>query len=293
LTASKQESSPPSNVAIAHSSAPLHSGRRPRLLIADDHVLVAEAIKNLLEPEFQVVGILSDGRQLLESTDGLRPDLVLLDISMPLLNGLEAGEQIKAKKRAIKLIYVTASDSAVVAAEAFRRGASGYVLKQDEIAELIIAVRQVVRGGSYLASGINRDEFGYHLRMGTKHSSAAKLTTRQREILQLLAEGKRAKEIGYILNIKQGTVSFHKYKIMEALGITTNAGLLEYAISHGITGRSDPPPQIGRHPRQTPRRNSFGHNGFERFKENRRTSKVRMPGLQFVAIDNETMHGRR
>src|ERR1700760_4183619 len=114
---------------MAPGSASLHSRRRPRLLIAADHLLIAEAFKKLLEPEFQVVGILSDGRQLLEFIDGLRPDLVLLDISMPLLNGLDAGEEIKAKQRAIKLIYVTVSKSPVIAAEAFRRGASGYVLK--------------------------------------------------------------------------------------------------------------------------------------------------------------------
>ena len=233
------------DVASVHNSASLHSSRRSRILIADDHVMIAEAFKKLLEPEFKVVGIVADGRQLLSSIGGIQPDLVLLETSMPLLNGLDAGEQIKAMKRSIKLLYVTASDSARIAAEAFRRGASGYLLKQDEIAELIIAARYVVRGGSYLSPGIDRDEFGFHLRLGTEYSTAGKLTSRQREILQLLVEGKGAKEIGYLLKIKPGTVSFHKYRMMDALGITTNAGLIGFAFTHGLTSRIAPPPQTG------------------------------------------------
>jgi DNA-binding NarL/FixJ family response regulator len=229
----------PSHIVMAPSSASLYSGRRPRILIADDHVLIAEAIKNLLQPEFQIVGVVSDGQQLLENVDRLKPDLVLLDISMPILNGLDAGEQIKAKRRAIKLIYLTVSNSTEIAAEAFRRGASGYVLKQDGIEELFVAVRRAIRGQSYISPGINKDELGYHLRQ-KKQSKSAGLTTRRLEILQLLAEGMRPKEIGRVLNIKPGTVNFHKYKTMSSLGITTQAGLLEYALTHCITKLSRP-----------------------------------------------------
>jgi DNA-binding NarL/FixJ family response regulator len=206
--------------------------RRPaaRILIADDHKLLAEACKSVLEPEFEVVGIVTDGRSMLKAAMSLKPDVVLLDISMPHLNGLDAGEQIKHKMPAIKLVFMTMNLSAEVAAEAFRRGASAYVLKQSAADEMITAIRKVVRGESYLSSLIARETVTYLLKHSDAEKEQKRITRRQSEILQLLAEGKSMKEVAAMLDLKPGTVAFHKYRMMETLGIKTNAELLEYAI---------------------------------------------------------------
>jgi DNA-binding NarL/FixJ family response regulator len=205
---------------------------RVRVIIADDHRLVADACRNLLEPEFNVVAMVSDGRELLKVEPELRPDVIILDISMPGLNGLDAGELIKQRNHTVKLIYITMSVAADVAAEAFRRGASGYVVKQSSAEELITAIRRVVRGQSYLSPLITKDTVEYLLRSGAVYNEEKRITTRQSEVLQLLAEGKSMKEVAYILQLKPGTVAFHKYRIMEALGIKTSAALIEYAIKH-------------------------------------------------------------
>src|SRR5215472_14319247 len=210
----------------------MESHHRPRVLIADDHKLVAEACRNLLEPEFNVIGMVSDGRELLKAEVELRPDVVILDIAMPGLNGLDAGELIKQRNRSVKLIYMTMSVAADVAAEAFRRGASGYVLKQSSADELITAVRRVVRGQSYLSPLITKDTVEYLLRSGAVYQEKKHITTRQSEVLQLLAEGKSMKEVAYILQLKPGTVAFHKYRIMDTLGLKSSAALIEYAIRH-------------------------------------------------------------
>jgi len=203
-----------------------------RVIIADDHRLVADACRNLLEPEFNVVAMVSDGRELLKVEPELRPDVIILDISMPGLNGLDAGELIKQRNHTVKLVYITMSVAADVAAEAFRRGASGYVVKQSSAEELITAIRRVVRGQSYLSPLITKDTVEYLLRSGAVYNEEKRITTRQSEVLQLLAEGKSMKEVAYILQLKPGTVAFHKYRIMEALGIKTSAALIEYAIKH-------------------------------------------------------------
>ncbi len=205
---------------------------RTRVLIADDHRLVAEACRRLLEPEFNVVGMVSDGRELLKREAELRPDVVVLDISMPGLNGLDAGELIKQRNHSAKLVYVTMLLAADVAAEAFRRGASAYVLKQSSADELIVALRRVVRGQSYLSPLITKDTVEYLLRSGAVYQEEKHITTRQSEVVQLLAEGKSMKEVAYILQLKPGTVAFHKYRIMDTLGIKTSAALIEYAIRH-------------------------------------------------------------
>jgi len=212
----------------------MENRHRARILIADDHVLVAEACKSLLEPEFEIVGMVADGRALLQAASELRPDVVILDISMPQLNGLDAGEQVKQKNRATKLIYLTMIQGPDVAAEAFRRGASGYVLKHCSAEELIVAVRRVLRGDSYLSPLITRDTVEFLLRSGAVYNEEKRISGRQSEVLQLLAEGKSMKEIAYILQLKPGTVAFHKYRIMDVLGIKTSEGLIEYAIKHHI-----------------------------------------------------------
>ena len=211
--------------------------RKPmaRLLIADDHRLLADACKGLLEPEFEVVDIVTDGRSLVKSAALLKPDVIILDITMPRLNGLDAGEQIKLKLPAVKLVYLTMNAAAEVAAEAFRRGASGYVLKHSAAEELIIAIRKVVQGESYLSPLIARETVTFLLNQGKSHAEEKRITKRQSEILQLLAEGMSMKEVANVLDLKPGTVAFHKYRMMETLGVKTNAELLEYAIKRQMT----------------------------------------------------------
>jgi DNA-binding NarL/FixJ family response regulator len=222
-------SSPPGKLAGS-----VNTGRRARILIADDHTLVAEAFKGLLEPEFEVVGIVPNGRILMESFTAYRPDVLLLDISMPELNGLDAGEQIRAEMRHIKLVYVTMASRPEIAAEAFRRGASAYVLKHGDAEEVRIAVRRAIRGEVYVSSLLDKDEVGMHWRLGRRYGGSKELSARQREILQLIAEGKSMKEIAHILDIKAGTVAFHKYEMMQKLGIKRTAGLIDYAFREGV-----------------------------------------------------------
>jgi len=212
----------------------MESRHRSKIIIADDHTLIAEACKNLLEPEFEVVRVVPDGRALLDAVAELRPDVVILDIAMPQLNGLDAGELLKQKNRSLKLVYLTMNIHPDAAAEAFRRGASGYVLKHCSAEELIVAVRRVLRGESYLSPLITRDTVDFLLRTGAVYSEEKRISTRQSEVLQLLAEGKSMKEIAYMLHLKPGTVAFHKYRVMEVLGIKTNAELIEYALKHHI-----------------------------------------------------------
>jgi len=206
---------------------------RPRLLIADDHTLVAEACKKVLEPEFQVVAIVTNGRDLLRLASELEPSVIILDISMPQLNGLDAGEHLQHLVPSCKLVYLTMNMAPDVAAEAFRRGASGYVVKSAAAEELVIAVRRALRSESYLSPFITRETVEFLLRSDQGFADK-RLTRRQSEILQLLAEGMSMKEIANTLNLKPGTIAFHKYNIMQILGLKTNAGLLQYAIKHHL-----------------------------------------------------------
>ena len=209
---------------------------RARLLIADDHTLLAEACKHLLEPEFDVVGIVDNGRALLQMAFELRPEVVILDIAMPQLNGLDAGDQIKQLLPKTKLVYMTVNMSPEVAAEAFRRGASGYVVKNSAAAELITAVRRALKSESYLSPAITKETVDFLLRSRNSYIAEKKITQRQSEILRLLAEGKSMKEIASVLDLKPGTVAFHKYRIMESLGLKTNAELIQYALKHHLIG---------------------------------------------------------
>ncbi len=208
---------------------------RSRVLIADDHNLVAELCKRLLETEFDVIGVVSDGRALVRSALALKPDVVVLDIAMPFLNGLDAGRQVKEMLPAVKLVYLTMNTDADVAAEAFARGASGYLLKTCAASEMVLAVRQVLRGKSYLSRALSRETVDclrwQHKEMLTEEE---RLTTRQREVLQLLAEGKVMKEVGHILHMTTRTVAYHKYRMMEVLGAKTNAELVKYAVRNHI-----------------------------------------------------------
>jgi DNA-binding NarL/FixJ family response regulator len=203
-----------------------------RILIADDHQLLADACKSLLEPEFLVVGVVTDGRDLADAVAAYKPDIVLLDIYMPLLNGLDAGEQVKKKCRGIKLIFLTMTLAADIAAEAFRRGASGYVLKQSASTELLLAVRKVNRGESYLSPLLAKETVTFLLNKREPFAEEKRITKRQSEILQLLASGLSMKQVASVIDVKPGTVAFHKYRMIETLNITTNAELLGYALKH-------------------------------------------------------------
>lgn len=209
---------------------------RARLLIADDHLLLAEACKSFLEPEFDVVQITDNGRTLLQLVTELRPDVVILDIAMPKLNGLDAGNQIRQLSPATKLVFLTMNLSPEVAAEAFRRGASGYVVKTSAAEELVRAIRRALKSESYLSPAITKETVEFLLRSGNSYVEEKRITRRQSEVLQLLAEGFSMKEIANVLNLKPGTVAFHKYKMMETLGLKSNAELLQYAIKHHVVG---------------------------------------------------------
>jgi DNA-binding NarL/FixJ family response regulator len=204
---------------------------RPRILIADDHKLVAELCKRLLETEFDVVGIVFDGRDLVRAAGELRPDVIVLDIAMPVLNGLDAGQQIRKSLPAVKLVYLTMNPDVEVAAEAFRRGGHGYLLKTCAAGELGLGVREVLRGKSYMSRALSRDTVNFLCRQGKNLiQEDDRLTERQREVLQLLAEGKVMKEVADILSMSTRTVAFHKYRMMEVLGAKSNAELVKYAI---------------------------------------------------------------
>ncbi len=208
---------------------------KARLLIADDHKLLAEACKSILEPEFEVVGIVTDGRSMVSAATTLKPDVIILDISMPQLNGLDAADQIKHKQPFIKLVFLTMNLSAEVAAEAFRRGASAYVLKQSAAEELVVAIRKVIQGASYLSPLIARETVTFLLNQRNSAAKENRITKRQSEILQLLSEGMSMKQVASVLDVKPGTVAFHKYRMMETLNVKTNAELLEYAIKRQMT----------------------------------------------------------
>lgn len=209
--------------------------RRPRIIIADDHFLIADLCKRLLEAEFNVVGVATDGRTLVSAVAELKPDVIVVDISMPILNGLDAGDKAKEMAPALKVIYLTMNPDIRLAAEAFRRGASGYLLKTCAPAELVKAIREVLQGKTYVCSSLHRDELRYHYWSQSRPpASDMPLTNREREVLQLIAEGKVMKEIGEILGVTPRTVAFHKYKMMERLGASCNADLIRYALKESM-----------------------------------------------------------
>jgi DNA-binding NarL/FixJ family response regulator len=211
--------------------------RRPRVLLADDHRLVAEGLKSLLTPEFEVVGMVEDGYTLIEAAKKLRPDVIVADITMPQLNGIDALAPLRKDNPDAKVVFLTMHQDVAYARRALAAGAAGYVLKHAAPTELIMAIRAAVDGKTYLTPALAGDVF-QALQRGAPAASdpVAKLTVRQREILQLLAEGRSAKEIASTLAISARTVEFHKYQMMEALGLHHSAELVHFAIKHGIVG---------------------------------------------------------
>jgi DNA-binding NarL/FixJ family response regulator len=207
---------------------------KARILIADDHTLVAEALIKLLEPECEVVGNATDGRILLRLAVELKPDLALLDLNMPLLNGLDAGSRLKELLPSIKIIVLTMNEDAEIAAEALGKWASGYLLKKSAGSELLKAVKEVLRGGKYVTPAV-RAGVDDHFESRESRSDAVKeLSPRQREVLQLLAEGHTMKEAAAILHVAPRTVAFHKYRIMQDFRLENNSELLRFAIKQKV-----------------------------------------------------------
>ena len=202
-----------------------------RVILADDHRLMLDALKKLLEPEFAIVGEFGDGLELIRAAPQLNPDVIILDIGMPTMNGLTAGQRLKQLMPAVKLIYLTMTQDPDMAAEAFRLGANGYLLKSSAGSELVSAIRLVVRGGSYITPRMTEDIVGSSINHFKNLKSGNHLTLRQREVLQLLAEGRSMKEAAFILHVSPRTVAFHKYTMMEHLNIKSTAELVQYALS--------------------------------------------------------------
>jgi DNA-binding NarL/FixJ family response regulator len=207
---------------------------RPRVILADDHTLLLEAFQKLLVDDCDVVATVSDGRALIDATASLLPDVVVVDIGMPLLNGIDAARQIKQTLPDTRVIFLTMNEDPDLAAEAFRAGASGYLLKRSAASELRMAIREVMMHRSYVTPLVTEGLMGSMLRGHEAPGSPRQLTTRQREVIQLVAEGHSMKEVGSILNIAPRTVAFHKYRIMEQLNIRTTAELIQFAIKHHI-----------------------------------------------------------
>lgn len=206
----------------------------PRAILADDHTLVAEALRGLITLHFDVVAMVADGHALVESATTLKPDVIVVDIAMPLLNGLEACRQLKQKMLGVKFVFLTMNEDPELAVEAMRSGASGYVLKKSAASELLQAMQLALRGKSYITPQIARGMEDCFIRnpQGTVHTKS--LTPRQREVVQLLAEGKSMKEAAHVLNVAPRTVAFHKYRIMQDLGLKTSADLVQFAVKNRI-----------------------------------------------------------
>jgi DNA-binding NarL/FixJ family response regulator len=208
------------------------SGIRARVLIADDHSIVADGLRSVLEKSCDVIGIVHDGRQLLVEAPKLKPDVIVLDIGMPFLNGLDAAERLKPLLPGVKFVFLTMKDDPNLAAATLNLGAVGYVLKHSAVTELLKAVSEVLQGKSYVTPKLKAENWA--VREARAQRLSKHLTPRQKDVLQLLAEGRRTKEIADILNVSERTVMFHKYHIMESFNLKSNADLVLLAIKHHL-----------------------------------------------------------
>lgn len=209
--------------------------RKPTILLADDHKIVLEGLRSLLEPDFTLLTFATNGRELLEKALELKPDVIVADISMPLLNGIDAAHKLREAGSAAKIVFLTMHPDVSYATRALEAGALGYVLKHSASDELVEAIQDALAGRIYVSHALRSASLEEFLTPGRTHiKTGIELTLRQREVLQLLAEGKSAKEIGGLLNISPRTVETHKYKMMDDLGVKTTADLVQYAIRHGL-----------------------------------------------------------
>lgn len=206
-------------------------------MLADDHTFLVEAFRRLLEPQYEIVGTATDGRALLESAPQLNPDVIVADIGMPLMNGLEAGLRLKELMPSMKLIFLTMNEDPDLAVEAMRCGASGYLLKSSAVEEMLCAIQLALRGKTYVTPQIRRGMQKSFIKNPRAKGQAKILTPRQREVVQLVAEGKSMKEVADVLKVTPRTVAFHKYRVMEELNIGTTAELIQFAIKSKILVR--------------------------------------------------------
>lgn len=207
---------------------------RTRILLADDHAMICAGFQKLLEPQYEVVGSVADGRALLKAAGELKPDVVLLDIGMPLMNGLDAARALKKLMPRVKVIFLTMNADSDIANEAFQVGASGYLLKNSLPSELLQAIHNVIRGMSYVTPQISQAMEKSFIRDPQALNRPKQLSLRQREVLQMLAEGRSLVEIASLLQIAHRTARFHKARIMEELEVTSLSELVKYAIKHGM-----------------------------------------------------------
>jgi DNA-binding NarL/FixJ family response regulator len=214
----------------------MNAPRRPTVLLADDHRIVLDGLRGLLQQDFEVVGAVHDGKALVLAAEQLAPDAIVVDVSMPLLNGIDATRQLRERGSQARIIVLSMHAEVIYASRALRAGAQGYVVKTSASEELIEALRAVLRGQVYVSPALRTEALDELLRPTRKHvKDDLELTPRQREILQLLAEGKSAKEIGAILGISSRTVETHKYQMMEVLGLKTSAQLVHHALKLGLS----------------------------------------------------------
>ena len=205
---------------------------RPRVLIADDHSLVAEALRSLLEKTCEIVGIVPDGRQLLTRAPKLKPDVIVLDIGMPMLNGLDAAHRLRESLPLAKFVFLTMNDDPNLAAAALNLGPVGYVLKHAAPSELLNAIAEVLQERSFITSKLRSENWAE--RKARAEQASKEMTPRQQEVLQLLAEGRPMKEIAGILEVSEKTVMFHKYHIMRSFNLKSNADLVLFALKHHL-----------------------------------------------------------
>jgi DNA-binding NarL/FixJ family response regulator len=206
----------------------------PRIILADDHTLVVDALIELIAPYFDVVATVADGHALLDAALSMKPDAIVLDVAMPLLNGLDACRQLKAEMPSVKLVFLTMNEDPEIALEAMKVGASAYILKTSAASELLQAIQAALRGKSYITPKIAQGMQESFICNPRGRSRSKSLTPRQREVVQLLAEGRSMKEAARLLTVTPRTVAFHKYRLMQDLGLKTNADLVKFAIKNRI-----------------------------------------------------------
>src|SRR5712671_1095516 len=207
--------------------------KRATVLLADDHAIVVEGLRRVLEPEFEVVGVVADGRALVRSAEALRPDIAVVDVSMPLLNGIEAARQIRKTNSQSRIVFLSMHPDVVYVSEGLLAGGSAYVLKSSAGLEILTAIRAVLQGGTYITPSVDTVQLQTQIRRAQSLETLS-LPPRQREVLQLVIEGHSTKKIAEILNISSRTVEFHRYRIMQTLDMHSIADLVQFAIKHQI-----------------------------------------------------------